>query len=144
STLTSDAYKFVVTVEEEPSENIPEGSATRTDPVAGTPVEIGSEITLYISSGPEQVTVPPLENLTEAQARNQLTSVGLVPDVQYQTLTTGDPKIGRVISQNVPAGTKVDPGTTVRILVGRAPAPPPTTTSTTTTTSPPPTDPPTT
>ncbi len=139
STLTSDAYKFVVTVQQEASPNIPEGSATRTDPVAGTPVEIGSEITLYISTGPEQVTVPPLENLTEAQARSQLTGVGLVPDVQYQTLTTGDPKIGRVISQNVPAGTKVDPGTTVRIIVGKAPAPPPTTTSpppTTTTTIP--------
>jgi beta-lactam-binding protein with PASTA domain len=36
ATLTTDAYQFVVTVEEEPSETVDAGFAIRTDPAAGS------------------------------------------------------------------------------------------------------------
>jgi len=85
------------------------------------------------------------ENLTEAAARAQLTALGLVPDVSYQAVPTGDAKDGKVISQNIASGTDVAAGSTVKLKVGKAP--PTTTTSssttttstTTTTTTPPPT-----
>ena len=132
STLTSEAYDFEVTVETEASE-LPEGTAIRTDPPAGQIVDKASPVTLFVSSGPEQVTVPPLEGLTETQARSKLNELDLVAEVTYQSVASGDPADGRVISQNIASGTKVDPESTVKLKVGKAIVV--TTTSSTTTTS---------
>ena len=134
--LKADAYGFVVTVQQEPSDTgVVAGNATRTDPAAGTLVAKGSAVTLYVSSGPTQVTVPPLTGLTEAVATAKLTSLGLVPDVVYQNLPNGDSNDGRVIAQTPSVNVQVAPGSTVKLKVGKA-LPPPTTTSTTTTTLP--------
>ncbi|MDO9175378.1 MAG: PASTA domain-containing protein, partial [Actinomycetota bacterium] len=107
ATLTTAAYEFVVTVELEASPDVQAGVAIRTDPAAGELVEKGSPVTLFVSSGPEPVKVPPLEGLTEASARAKLLELGLVPDVSYQAVPIGDSKDGRVISQSVPSGTDV-------------------------------------
>jgi eukaryotic-like serine/threonine-protein kinase len=96
----------------------------------------GSTVTLIVSSGPGQVTVPPLRGLTEGQARNQLAAQELAANVSYQELAPGDPNDGRVISQDIGAGTAVDRGTVVNLVVGRATAPATTPTTTTTTTVP--------
>ena len=134
ATLTTDAYGFQVTVQPEASDTVASGTAIRTDPAAGQLVDKGSAIILYVSSGKAPVKVPPLENLTEAAAREQLTALGLVPDVSYQAVPIGDAKDGKVISQNIASGTDVAAGSTVKLKVGKAP-PPPTTSSSTTTTS---------
>jgi serine/threonine-protein kinase len=133
--LESDAYKFVVTITNEDNATVPKGNAVRTDPAQGKLADKGSPVTLFVSNGPAQVTVPPLGNLTEAQARAKITGLGLVPDVSYASVPNGDPSNGRVIAQSPSETTKVDPGSTVRIKVARALPPP--TTSTTTTTIPP-------
>ena len=132
--LTTDAYQFVITVAEEVSETVELGTAIRTDPAAGQLVAKGSPITLYVSSGPAPVKVPPLEGLSEAAARASLESKGLGVDVTYQNVPIGDPKDGKVITQSIASGTDVAPGTVVKLKVGKAPAP-----ATTTTTIPPPT-----
>ena len=141
--LEAEAYQLVVTIVEEASETVADGSAIRTDPVSGTLVDIGSEITLYISTGPAPVKVPPLETLTEAAARAQLEAKGLGVEVTYQAVPIGDPKDGKVITQSISSGTDVEPGTVIKLKVGKAPPPATTTTTTTiaatTTTSPPPT-----
>jgi uncharacterized repeat protein (TIGR01451 family) len=72
--------------------------------------------------------VPPVEGLTEAAARNQLTTKGLVANVVYVTLATGSPDDGHVISQSIPPTDSVVPGTTITLKVGKA-APAPTTTT---------------
>ena len=130
--LESDAYKFVVTITNEDNATVLKGNSVRTDPAQGKLVDKGSAITLYVSNGPAQVVVPPLGNLTEAQARAKLTQLGLVPDVSYASVPDGDPTNGRVIAQSPSETAQVSPGSTVRVKVARA-LPPPTTSTTTTT-----------
>jgi len=129
--LQGDAYGFVVTITNEDNATVPKGNAVRTDPAQGALADKGSPITLYVSNGPAQVTVPPLGNLTEAAARAKITGLGLVPDVSYASVPNGDPSNGRVIAQSPSEGNKVNPGATVRIKVARALPPPTTSTSTT-------------
>ncbi len=140
--LEAAPRNFVVTVQEESSDSIPKGVVIRTEPAALSQLQPGGSITLFVSSGVAQQIVPPLVGATEAQARVLLTDKGLVPSVSYIAVAAGDANDGRVISQSVPSGTSVDPGTTVKINVGKAAAPATTTTSTTippttTTTTPP-------
>jgi serine/threonine-protein kinase len=138
--LEAEPYTFVVTVVSEPNATVAVNVVLRTDPPANTPVAKGGKVTLVTSAGPAQVKVPPVEGLTEAAARNQLTNRGLVPDVQYVTVAIGSLDDGHVISQNIPPTESVNPGTTIRLKVGKAAPAPTTTTSTTlppTTTTPP-------
>ena len=133
SFLEAEPYAFKVTVLSEPSPNAPANSVLRTDPAVNTPVAKGSAITLVVSAGPAKVRVPPVEGLTEAAARNQLTQRGLLANVVPVTVATGSAQDGIVISQSIPSTELVLPGTTIRLQVGKA-APAPTTTTTTTTT----------
>ena len=137
--LEAEPYTFVVTITQEPSADIAANTVLRTDPPLNTPVAKGSNVTVIVSAGPAKVKVPPVEGLTEAAARNQLTNRGLLADVQFITVAIGSPDDGHVILQSIPPTESVNPGTTIRLKVGKA-APPPTTTSTTTT-QPPPTTP---
>ncbi len=136
--LEAEPYTFVVTLTPEPSADVPVNVVIRTDPPVNTPVTKGSNINVIVSGGPAKVRVPPVEGLTEAAARNQLTNRGLVPDVQFVTVAIGSPDDGHVISQSIPSTDSVLPGTTIKLKVGKA-APVPTTTLAPTTTTIPPT-----
>jgi beta-lactam-binding protein with PASTA domain len=126
--LAAAPYLFDVTVTSEPNATIPVDTVLRTDPAVNTPVAPGSKINVIVSAGPAKVRVPPVEGLTEAAARNQLTTKGLVANVVYVTLATGSPDDGHVISQSIPPTDSVVPGTTITLKVGKA-APAPTTTT---------------
>src|SRR5205085_270613 len=88
------------------------------DPAAGTSVDEGSTVTLVVSSGPEQVTVPDVVGMTQAQATSTLQGAGFHVVSQDQ-LTTHAAENGHVLSQTPNAGTKADKGSTVTITVGR-------------------------
>ena len=129
----------------EANPTIAKGLVLRTEPAANAQLAVGGAITLIVSSGPEQVVVDPLVGNTEAVARTRLTQKGLVVGaVTYINVVAGDANDGRVISQSVPPGTKVDPGSTVSLQVGRAVEPATTPPTTPPPTTPPPTTPPTT
>ena len=66
-----------------------------------------------------QVSVPPVTNLTQAQATAALTKVGLVAKVDPQPSDTVAK--GEVSAQSPPAGTKVDPRASVTITVSTGP-----------------------
>jgi serine/threonine-protein kinase len=117
--LQGEPYKFVVTVAEEASATIAKGIVIRTDPVAGTLVDAGVPVTVYVSSGPQPVATPSVKGLAEADARAKLTAVGLGAEVEYVNLAVGDANIGKVISQGTPAGTMIAPPTKVVLTVGR-------------------------
>jgi serine/threonine-protein kinase len=136
--LEGAGYEFVVTLANEASDTVPAGSATRTDPAASAVVKKGDPITLYVSTGPAPVIVPPLEGLSETAARGKLLDAGLVANVVYQTVPPGDPTIGKVILAIPGAGTSVPKDSTVTLKVGKAVVAT-TTTSTSATTTPPPT-----
>jgi serine/threonine-protein kinase len=135
SLLQGEPYLFVVSTTDEASPDVPEGRVIRTEPAIGNAIEVGSPITLFVSTGPAPVEVPLVEGLTEAQARTELNNTGFaVIDVRLVNVPFGDPNDGRVISQTPGAGDAVDATTTIVLRIGRA-EPPPTTTSTTTTTT---------
>ncbi len=139
--LEAAPYEFVVTTDVRSSPTVPENTVMEIRPGPGELVEIGSDVLIIVSSGPEDVRVPVVVGRTEAQARNTLTEIGLIPVVSYQDGNFGAAEDGRVISQSLPVGSRVPPGTEVNVVVARNTAPPPTTTTipptTTTTTSPP-------
>jgi len=132
--LEREEFGFIVSIVEEKSPTIAAGTAIRTDPPANQVVKKGAPIILYVSSGPEQQRVPALVGLTEAQARQLLTSAGFVADVKYEPVPFGSATVGKVLSQTIPSGLLADPGTVVTIKVGEE-LPPPTTSTTTTTTT---------
>ncbi len=146
--LEAPPYQFTVTTAVKSSSSIPEGTVIEINPGPGELVQIGSGVTIIVSTGPEPVTVAPVIGQTEGRARNTLTGDGLVVRVQYQDVAAGSPDDGRVIAQSLAPGSLTQPGSEITITVARslqvATTLPPTTTSTTTTTVPPTTAAPTT
>jgi serine/threonine-protein kinase len=121
--LTTAPYNFVVTVIQEPSTTVEKDRAIRTDPVIGSPIGNAATITLVISSGSTKVVVPDVETLTEAEAQAALNSVGLVWEMRYVNVLSGDANEGRVISQTQQPGSSVAPGSKVTLVVGRVTTP---------------------
>ena len=69
--LGSD-FKF--TLVSEASDFVDKGKVTRTDPVVGTSIPVGSPVKVYISTGPESVQVPNLVGRSEDDARTALST----------------------------------------------------------------------
>jgi serine/threonine-protein kinase len=108
-----------VEVSEQPSDDVPEGQVISQAPQAGVAVAKGSTVRLVVSSGPQQPTVPNVINQSEGEARAAIQGAGLGVDVAEQSSSTI--AAGNVIDQDPAPGTKVDPGTTVRIVVSSGP-----------------------
>jgi len=86
----------------------------------------GATITLSVSKGPKESSVPDVTNQDEQSARSTLQSAGFKVSVQQQEV--GDPASnGIVLDQNPAGGTKAPKGSTVTITVGHftPPGPPP-------------------
>jgi len=109
----------IARTQSETSDSVPSGEATRTDPQAGQSLPVGSAVTLFLSSGKPNVTVPDVTNETESTATANLSSAGFRVATSTQTSTTVTP--GTVISQNPAGGSSVASGSTVTIVVAQAP-----------------------
>ncbi|MGI8513090.1 MAG: Stk1 family PASTA domain-containing Ser/Thr kinase [Solirubrobacteraceae bacterium] len=109
---------FKVGVRSERSDTVEAGRATRTSPAGGQRVEKGSDITLFVSGGPNKVTVPGVTGQTESSASAELRNAGLQVDA---TQEESDQDPGTVLSQNPGAGSEVDKNSTVTITVATAP-----------------------
>ena len=117
ATLT-DAGLVVDRVVRQTDDVVPDGRVIKTSPAAGTPVDRGSNVTLFVSSGPKQVAVPDVVGLTQQEAQQTLGNRGF----QFSIVEQGsaDEQPGTVLSQDPAAGTKVNPGTSVGLVVARA------------------------
>ncbi len=135
--LEAPPYEFVVTTDVRSSPTVRENTVMEIRPGPGELIEKGSDVLIVVSGGPEDVRVPVVVGRTEAQARNTLTEIGLIPIVSFQDGNFGPAEDGRVISQSLPVGSKVPPGTEVNVVVARNTAPPTTQPPPTTTTTPP-------
>ncbi|MFS0704358.1 Stk1 family PASTA domain-containing Ser/Thr kinase [Cellulomonas sp. 179-A 9B4 NHS] len=114
---TLEAADLVPVPQQEPSDTVPSGQATRTDPAEGEDVEPGSDVNLFISTGPSEVTVPDVTDRTEAEAVRLLEAEGLV--VSDTRTPVDHPTIarGRVVSTDPPANAPVDAGAEVTLSV---------------------------
>lgn len=106
---------FKVDEEPESSDTVAKGTVIRTDPAAGDEAPKGSTITLYVSSGPRP-TVPNVKGKDQADAEQELEDKGFVPVpiIDESCLPIDD---GEVTSQTPAAGTKLDAGEDVTIVV---------------------------
>ena len=77
----------------------------------------GARVTLSVSKGPKQSTVPDVTNQDEQSATSSLEGAGFKVTVQHQDVQ--DPGLdGIVLSQTPTGGTKAAQGSTVTIVVG--------------------------
>jgi serine/threonine-protein kinase len=93
--------------EEAFSDKVEEGKVISTSPA--TAVQPGSEVTVVVSKGPEQVAVPNLKGLSEDDAAARLQAAGLRLGDRF-----GPPK-RPVFDSSPAAGAKVDKGSTVDV-----------------------------
>ncbi len=101
-------------------------------PVPGTSATKGTSVTVQVSNGPPQVTVPDVVGYTSQQAVQTLQAAGFQVNQQYQN--TGADQDNIVQSQNPVGNSTATKGSQVTIVIGQhSPGPPPTTTTTTTT-----------
>jgi beta-lactam-binding protein with PASTA domain/predicted Ser/Thr protein kinase len=110
---------FKVTQSEAPSATVPEGRVIRTDPAAGTPIDKNSTVELVVSSGAEEVDVPGVVGLSQANATNVLTTQGFKVNVEEKE-TANPTQVGKVIEQDPVNGTAPQ-GSEVTIVVGVEP-----------------------
>ena len=125
--------------QQQASDTVPSGRVISTTPAAGTSVKKNSTVTVVVSTGPQQVTVPGVVGQTEDNATASLRNKGFDVAVTTKTLPAGDANIGRVTSQSPGGGGTAAKGSTVTITVGVAAATTstaPSTSSTTSTSSP--------
>ena len=116
-----DAEGFEVTVEREESASVESGRVIRSDPEAGTDAELGSTVTIFVSTGPpepETQRVPDVIGRNEAEAESILNNAGFRVSKRYSTVVRED-QDGVVLEQNPAAGREADRGATVTIIVGR-------------------------
>jgi beta-lactam-binding protein with PASTA domain len=125
--LTQAGLQF--TVKNTPN-NANQGQVLSADPPSGSSINKGATVTLTVSSGPNQVTVPSVAGLSQIAAGNLIGNRGLqVTGTTNQS--SSQYQAGVVIGSDPGAGTSVSPGSGVTLIVSSGP-PPPTTTSTTT------------
>jgi serine/threonine-protein kinase len=105
---------------EEPSDTVDEGSVTRTDPGSGEEVDPGSTVTIFVSTGPDQVSVPLVTCLSFGSAQNKIEAAGLIPvdSPDSVALNSQCPLGNKVAAQDPPSGTLVEPGSTVTLFQG--------------------------
>jgi eukaryotic-like serine/threonine-protein kinase len=108
-------------IQQESSDTIAAGDATRTDPAAGQQQPVGSSVTLFISSGQARVGVPNVIGETESAAKSALQNAGFSVTTTSQNSSTV--KSGDVVSQSPSGNTQAAKGSTVSLVISQGPAP---------------------
>ena len=114
---------LTVVFDTEFSTEILKGFVVRTDPAAGATVNKGDLVTVYVSEGPEPVVIPSLIGTTVDQAGAALEALGLNIRVNATTIEVSAERDGLIAEQFPAADVEVDPGSTVSVTLGKAPAP---------------------
>jgi eukaryotic-like serine/threonine-protein kinase len=111
---------FAPSVEEEASRS-PAGQVIRQSPSAGSKLPPGSTVSIVVSKGEEKATAPNVVGKLRAAAVEAVRAAGLKPVVQEQQTEVAS-QVGRVTDQFPPSGSKLKPGSTVTLIVGKAAA----------------------
>lgn len=101
-------------------DSVAEGRVIKSNPAAGAETTKDATVTLYISKGKGKVEVPGLVGKDVDTAVKLLNNNGLAPNATEEY--SNKPQ-GQVISQGIDAGTKVEKGTVVDIIVSKGERP---------------------
>jgi eukaryotic-like serine/threonine-protein kinase len=102
------------------SATVPVGRVIATEPSQGVPLLAGSPVTVFVSTGPPQVSVPEVTGQSEAEARASLRAVGLHAGTVAKREEPGQ-AAGDVLSQTPSAGSSVPSGEAVNLVVAKEP-----------------------
>ena len=114
ATSQLEAAGFEVDVKRVNSESVEPGLVIYSDPRGGSTATKGSTVTLFVSRGPKLTKVPVLVGSQREEAVQRLRSRGLEASISEEESSS---RQGQVIAQSPDAGTAVEPGATVAIVV---------------------------
>ena len=114
------AAGFNPVIQREASNDVLEDIVIRTDPAGETMAEKGSDVTLFVSSGPDGIEVPKIIGLPVAEAQAALTAAELKSNV---TDVANDAAVGTVVAATPTEGELVQPGALIELQVSAGPAP---------------------
>ncbi|HEY6731769.1 MAG TPA: PASTA domain-containing protein [Solirubrobacterales bacterium] len=109
-----EAAGFEVNVERVNSKQVKEGLVIRSEPGGGNTATKGSTVTLFVSRGPKLTKVPVLVGSQRGVAVERLRGRGLEATISEEESSSPE---GQVISQSPDAGSEVEPGSAVAIVV---------------------------
>jgi serine/threonine-protein kinase len=115
------AAGFKPAQETQSSATVPSGHVISTDPPAGTELQGGSQVTVVVSGGPAQTSVPDMIGQSRAAAEAALSNAKLSLGVLTQQ-TTSEQSPGTVLEQSPAAGSSLAAGGKVNLTVAQAPA----------------------
>ena len=105
---------------QKPDSTVPPDHVIDTDPKANETVDANSQVTINVSTGPEQREIPDVANLSYADAVRRLTAAGFGKVKQVPTASTPEQK-DRVVGTS-PAANSTAPVTfEISVLVGSGP-----------------------
>jgi beta-lactam-binding protein with PASTA domain len=99
---------------------VPKGKVIRIEPNEGTEVPVGSQVVMFVSRGPEKVTILNVVNQPADKATDTLEkSCSPAPCLNVEINRIADSRVvaGRVIRTEPAAGTQVDAGSKVAVFV---------------------------
>lgn len=109
-------------VQMEYSDEYDNGEVIKTTPAAGETTTVDTKIVLVVSKGAEKAEVPNLVGRTVSEAQKALSDKGLTDGGSTEEYSNTVAE-GKIISQNVKAGKKVDGGTSVSYVVSKGKKP---------------------
>ncbi len=109
---------FQPTTQSQSSNTVAKGLVISTDPSADTEVQVGGPVTVLVSSGPQEVSVPEVTGESQANATATLAAAGLKETVVKREVA--EPAAGTVISQTPSASSQLRLGGQVTIVVAQA------------------------
>ncbi len=105
---------------QKPDSAIPPDHVISTDPGANASVAAGDEITINVSTGPEQREVPDVSSLSYSDAVSKLKAAGFTKFKQANSPSTPE-LLGKVIGTNPPANQTSAITNVVTVIVGSGP-----------------------
>ncbi len=112
------------------------GNVIAQSPKPKAKADEGSRVTVLVSTGPGQITVPDVVGQDQATALRQLLAAGFkAENINFGRDFSDERPEGTVIQSEPAAGTSVKKGSTISVIISAGPQPPPSTEETTTTTT---------
>jgi beta-lactam-binding protein with PASTA domain len=111
---------FKVRTQQKPDSTVPPDHAIGTDPAGASTVAAGDEITLNVSTGPEQREIPSVTGLSYADAVKRLSAAGFGKFKQSDAPSAPDQK-GKVLNTVPPANQTSAITNEITIVVGSGP-----------------------
>ena len=117
ATATLNNAGFYVTVDQQYSDTVEEGVVISQTPSSGSKLKAEGTVNIVVSKGKESkaVSVPSVVGQSEGSAMTTLNNAGFKVTTEYQTSTSVTS--GSVISQTPTAGSELDPGKTVHLVI---------------------------